>query len=88
MNSIESQRNLHQTTVSAGNDLADTLELLLLDLTEGYNTQPMYRTRTNLVQDGPTFLQQMVQDGMAAIHRYRVRTGTQRVRPAAAVVRD
>jgi len=86
MNSIESQRNLQST--AAGNDLADTLELLLLDLTEGYNTQPMYRTRTNLVQDGPTFLQQMVQDGMAAIHRYRVRTGTQRVRPAAAVVRD
>ena len=85
MNSIESQRNLQST---AGNDLADTLELLLLDLTEGYNTQPMYRTRTNLVQDGPTFLQQMVQDGMAAIHRYRVRTGTPRVRPAAAVVRD
>ena len=86
MNSIESQRNLQST--AAGNDLADTLELLLLDLTEGYNTQPTYRTRTNLVQDGPTFLQQMVQDGMAAIHRYRVRTGTQRVRPAAAVVRD
>ena len=86
MNSIESQRNLQST--AAGNDLADTLELLLLDLTEGYNTQPLYRTRTNLVQDGPTFLQQMVQDGMAAIHRYRVRTGTQRVRPAAAVVRD
>ena len=86
MNSIESQRNLQST--AAGNDLADTLELLLLDLTEGYNTQPMYRTRTNLVQDGPTFLQQMVQDGMAAIHRYRVRTGTQRVRPATAVVRD
>jgi hypothetical protein len=85
MNSIESQRNLEPTP---GNELADTLELLFLDLTEGYNTQAMYRTRTESVQDGSTFLHQMMQDGLSAIHRYRVRTGTRRVRPAAAIVRD
>ena len=86
-------KNTTENNTTAGNELADTLELLLLDMTEGYETQPMsrhkrYRTRTDSVQDGPAFLYQMVQDGMAAIPRYRVRTGTQRVRPAAAIVRD
>ena len=63
MNSIESQRNLQPT---AANELADTLERLLLDSAEGYNTMSL------------------VQDGLAAIHHYRIRTGTQRVRQAAA----
>jgi len=79
MNSIESQRNLHYTkyimnNIAAANELADTLELLLLDLTEGWDKRYAY----------PGW----IQEGLEAIHRYRVRTGTQRVRPAAAVVRD
>ena len=57
----------------AGNELADTLELLLLDMNEGYGTQAM---------NGPPF----VEEALAAIHLYRVRTGTQRVRPATAVI--
>ena len=69
MNSIESQRNL-QPAAAAGNELADTLERLLLDSAEGHNTM------------------NLVQDGLEAIHYYRVRTGTQRVRSAAAIVRD
>ena len=84
-------KNTTENNTTAGNELADTLELLLLDMTEGYETRPMsrhkrYRTRTDSVQDGPAFLYQMVQDGMAAIHGYRVRTGTQRIRPATAVI--
>ena len=67
----------------AGNELADTLELLLLDMNEGYGTQAMTWPTTGAVQ---TPSQQFVQKALAAIHLYRTQTGTQRVRPAAAVI--
>ena len=67
----------------AGNELADTLELLLLDLAEGYDTRAMTWPTAVAVQ---TPSQQFVQKALAAIHLYRIQTGTQRVRPAAAVI--
>ena len=67
----------------AGNELADTLELLFLDMNEGYDTRAMTWPTTVAVQ---TPSQRFVQEGLAAIHLYRIRTGTQRVRPAAAVI--
>ena len=67
---------------TAGNELADTLELLLLDLTEGYDTQSIWPT-TVAAQAPP---HQFVQEALAAIHVYRIRTGTQRIRPATAVI--
>ena len=67
----------------AGNELADTLENLLLDIAEGYNTQPMNSLwPTTVSAHTPT--REFVQEALAAIHVYRVRTGTQRVRPVAA----
>ena len=66
----------------AGNELADTLELLLLDLAEGYDTPPIWPT-TVAAQAPP---HQFVQEALAAIHIYRIRTGTQRIRPATAVI--
>ena len=71
----------------AGNELADTLELLLLDMNEEYNTQPMNGPwPTTVAVQTPS--REFVQEALAAIHVYRVRTGTERVRPATAVVRD
>ena len=72
----------------AGNELADTLELLLLDLAEGQPTNEPTLSHWSYHISTTTPSQQFVQDGLAAIHLYRDRTGTQRVRPAAAVVRD
>jgi len=72
---------MNKTT--AGNELADTLENLLLDIAEGYNTQPMNSLwPTTVSAHTPT--REFVQEALAAIHVYRVRTGTQRVRPVAA----
>jgi len=72
---------MNKTT--AGNELADTLENLLLDIAEGYNTQPMNSLwPTTVSTHTPT--REFVQEALAAIHVYRVRTGTQRVRPVAA----
>ena len=66
-----------------GNELADTLENLLLDIAEGYTTQPMNSLwPTTVSAHTPT--REFVQEALAAIHVYRVRTGTQRVRPVAA----
>ena len=76
----------------AGNKLADTLELLLLDMKEDYNTQTMQGRSARLGRAWPTTVavqtpsQRFVQEGLAAIHLYRIRTGTQRVRPAATVI--
>ena len=68
---------------TAGNELADTLENLLLDIAEGYTTQPMNSLwPTTVSAHTPT--REFVQEALAAIHVYRVRTGTQRVRPVAA----
>ena len=73
----------------AGNELADTLELLLLDLAEGQPSNEHILSHWSYhISTTQTQLQQLVQDGLAAIQLYRERTGTQRVRPAAAVVRD
>ena len=72
----------------AGNELADTLELLLLDLAEGQPTNAPTLSHWSYHISTTTPSQQFVQDGLAAIQLYRDRTGTQRVRPAAAVVRD
>ena len=67
----------------AGNELADTLELLLLDLAEGYDTRAMNGLwPTTVAVQTPSH--QFVQEALAAIHVYRVRTGTQRVRSVAA----
>ena len=66
---------------TAGNELADTLELLLIDLAEGYDRHQSIWPSTVAVQ---TPSRQFVQDALAAIHVYRIRTGTQRVRPVAA----
>ena len=72
----------------AGNELADTLELLLLDMKEDYNTQTMKGRSARLGRAWPTTVavqtssQQFVQKALAAIHLYRTQTGTQRVRPA------
>jgi len=72
---------MNKTT--AGNELADTLENLLLDIAEGYTTQPMNSLwPTTVSAHTPT--REFVQEALAAIHVYRVRTGTQRVRPVAA----
>ena len=72
---------MNKTT--AGNELADTLENLLLDIAEGYNTQPMNSLwPTTVSAHTPT--REFVQEALAGIHVYRVRTGTQRVRPVAA----
>ena len=57
----------------AGNELADTLELLFLDMNEGYDTRAMTWPTTVAVQ---TPSQRFVQEGLAAIHLYRIRTGT------------
>ena len=74
---------MNKTT--AGNELADTLENLLLDIAEGYTTQPMNSLwPTTVSAHTPT--REFVQEALAAIHVYRVRTGTQRVRPVAARV--
>ena len=68
---------------TAGNELADTLENLLLDIAEGYTTQPMNSLwPTTVSAHTPT--REFVQEALAAIHVDRVRTGTQRVRPVAA----
>ena len=78
-------KNTTENNTTAGNELADTLELLLLDLAEGYDTRAMNGTwPTTVAVQTPS--QQFVQEAMAAIHVYRVRTGTQRVRPATAVI--
>ena len=70
---------------TAGNELADTLENLLLDIAEGYTTQPMNSLwPTTVSAHTPT--REFVQEALAAIHVYRVRTGTQRVRPVTARV--
>ena len=70
-------------TTIAGNELADTLELMLLDLAEGYTTQPRNELwPTTVSAHTPT--REFVQEALAAIHVYRVRTGTQRVRSVAA----
>ena len=64
----------------AGNELADTLELMLLDLAEGYDKdQSIWPTTVS----AHTHTREFVQEALAAIHVYRVRTGTQRVRPVA-----
>ena len=68
----------------AGNELADTLELLLLDMNENYNTRMSGPWPTTVAVQTPS--QRFVQEGLAAIHLYRIRTGTQRARPAAAVI--
>ena len=76
----------------AGNKLADTLELLILDMKEDYNTRTMQGRSARLGRAWPTTVavqtlsQQFVQKALAAIHLYRTQTGTQRVRPAAAVI--
>ena len=66
---------------TAGNELADTLELLLIDVAEGYDRDQSIWPTTVAAQ---TPSHQFVQDALAAIHVYRIRTGTQRVRPVAA----
>ena len=68
----------------AGNELADTLELLLLDMNENYNTRMSVPWPTTVAAQTPS--REFVQEALAAIHVYRVRTGTQRVRPATAVI--
>ena len=71
----------------AGNELADTLELLFLDLAEEQPTnEPTLSHWSYHISTTQTPSQQLVQDGLAAIQLYRDRTGTQRVRPAAAVI--
>ena len=66
---------------TAGNELADTLELLLIDLAEGYDRDQSIWP-TTVAAHTPS--RQFVQDALAAIHVYLFRTGTQRVRPVAA----
>ena len=68
----------------AGNELADTLELLLLDMNENYNTRMSGPWSTTVAVQTPS--REFMQEALAAIHVYRVRTGTQRVRPAPAVI--
>ena len=78
-------KNTTENNTTAGNELADTLELLLLDLAEGYDTRAMNGLwPTTVAVQTPSH--QFVQEALAAIHVYRVRTGTQRVRPATAVI--
>ena len=76
----------------AGNKLADTLELLIFDMKEDYNTQTMQGHSARLGRAWPTTVavqtpsQQFMQKALAAIHLYRTHTGTQSVRPAAALI--
>jgi len=62
----------------AGNTLADTLELLILDMNEDYTMNGPWPTTA--AAQTPT--QRFMQEALVAIHLYRTQTGTQRVRPA------
>ena len=49
-------KNTTERSRDAGQAIADAMELLLLDLTNGYNTKPRNLHRANLVDDCLTAL--------------------------------
>ena len=49
-------KNTTERSRDAGQAIADAMELLLLDLTNGYNTKPRTLHRANLVEDCITAL--------------------------------